>query len=183
MSCMRSVMIEYVTDGTRCGLPVPRLDIDASRFWGLETRLNGDSEFSCAPESDPLVDFGLKFFTVGDNVEYPPGDDLPGPQAMRGSTWVVQEMCRARCVHARIVDPGSLSLYAPGKKKIWLGVPVCEPPKRFNVHCMPRLVDDEAAAGREEYETSATYSLLALRQSHPTFCRSGRFGNTWQSCH
>src|SRR6266849_10738020 len=56
-----------------CGLPGPRLDIDASRFWGLETRLNGDSEVSCAPESDPLVDFGLKFFTVGDNVEYPPG--------------------------------------------------------------------------------------------------------------
>ncbi len=52
---------------------MPRLDIDASRFWSLETRLNGDSEVSCAPESDPLVDFDLRFFTVGDNVEYPPG--------------------------------------------------------------------------------------------------------------
>jgi hypothetical protein len=74
-----------------------RCDIDASRFWGLQTRSNGDSEVSCAPELDLLVDVGLTFFAVDDGDEYPPGDskpfpdDLPHPQAMRGSTWVDPE--------------------------------------------------------------------------------------------
>jgi hypothetical protein len=132
-----------------CVVPVSWRDIDASRFWSLQTRLNGDSEVSCAPESYPLVDVGLQFFAVDDGVEYPPADDkpfpddLPRPQAMRGPTWVVREKCRARCVHARIVDPWSLSLYAPGS------VPVCEPLTRFAVHCMSRLrVDTEAASLR-----------------------------------
>ena len=35
---------------------------------------------------------------------------------MGDSTWVNQEKCRARYVGARIVDPGSLSLYAPGNE-------------------------------------------------------------------
>jgi hypothetical protein len=117
-----------------CGLPVPTPRHRRVALLRFANPLNGDSEItgSCAPELDPLVDVGLTFFTVDDSVEYPLGDDkpfpddLPGPQAMRGSTWVVRERCRARCVHARIVDPGSLSLYAPWKKTVWLGVPVCE---------------------------------------------------------
>jgi hypothetical protein len=124
------------------------------------------------PESDPLADVGLTFFAVDDGLEYPPtddnpfSDDLPHPQAMRGSTWVDREKCRARCVHARIVHPGSLSLYAHGKETVWSGLPVCELPTRFAVHCVSRLgVDTEAAAGREEndiYWHPATASLLAL---------------------
>jgi len=43
-----------------------------------------------------------------------------------------------------------------------LGVPVYEPPTRLNVHCVSRLVDTEAAAGREEYNKSATDNLPAL---------------------
>jgi hypothetical protein len=74
-----------------CVVPVPRRDIDASRFW-----LNGDSEVSCASEtdSDPLVDVGSTFFAVDDGVEFPPGDDKPFPndwprlQSMRGLTCV-----------------------------------------------------------------------------------------------
>ncbi len=41
-------------------------------------------------------------------------------------------------------------------------MPVYEPPTRFNGHCMSRLVDTEAAAGREEYNKSATDNLLEL---------------------
>ena len=45
-------------------------------------------------------------------------------------------------------------------------MPVYEPPTRLNVHCVSRLVDTEAAAGREEYNKSATDNLPAL--SSPT---------------
>ena len=41
-------------------------------------------------------------------------------------------------------------------------MPICEPPTRSNVHCVSRLVNTEAAAGREEYNKSATDNLLAL---------------------
>ena len=41
-------------------------------------------------------------------------------------------------------------------------MPICEPPTRSNVHCVSRLVDTEAAAGREEYNKSAIDNLLAL---------------------
>jgi hypothetical protein len=108
-----------------CAVPVSWRDIDASRFWSLQTRLNGDSEVSCAPESYPLVDVGLQFFAVDDGVEYPPADDkpfpddLPRPQAMRGPTWVVREKCRARCVHVRIVDPDHCHCMRPGRW--WFG--------------------------------------------------------------
>jgi hypothetical protein len=48
---------------------------------------------------------------------------------------------------------------------VGLGVPVCEPPARFAVHCVPRFrVDTEAASGRGINDTSwrpATASLLA----------------------
>jgi hypothetical protein len=68
---------------------VPPRNIDASRFWSLQTWLKGDSEVSCAPESDPVVDVGLTLFTMDDGTEYPPSDDKPFPddlprlQAMR----------------------------------------------------------------------------------------------------
>src|SRR6266849_9565449 len=44
-------------------------------------------------------------------------------------------------------------------------MPVYEPPTRLNVHCVSRLVDTEAAAGREEYNKSATDNLPALSSS------------------
>ena len=76
-----------------CVAPVPRCDTEALHFWGLRTRLNGDSEVSSVPESDPLVDVGFNFFPIDEGAEYPHGDDNPFPndlslpQAMRGLTW------------------------------------------------------------------------------------------------
>jgi hypothetical protein len=72
----RMKLIEHLC----CAMPVSRRDIDASRFWsGICKWLNSDSEVSCAPESDLLVDVGLTFFAVDDGVEYLPGDDKPFP--------------------------------------------------------------------------------------------------------
>ena len=72
-----------------CVVPAPRRDIDTSHFCSLQTRLYDDSEVSCTPESDPLVDVGLTFFAVDDSAEYttdedkPFPDDLPRSQVMR----------------------------------------------------------------------------------------------------
>jgi hypothetical protein len=154
---------------------VSRRERGASRFWSLQTRLNNDSEICCAAEPDPLVDVGLTVFDVDDGVEYPPGDDnpfpddLPDPEAMRGSTWVDGEKRRAQCVHARIADPGSLLLHVPGKET---GVPVWKPPTRVAVHCISFTVtvDTVAAARREVNDTywrPATASLLARSKLSP----------------
>jgi hypothetical protein len=51
----------------------------------------------------------------------------------------------------------------PEKETIWLGVPVCELPTRFAIHCESCLrVNTEAVAGREENDT---YVLLL-----PAYC-------------
>jgi hypothetical protein len=82
-----------------------------------------------------------------------------------GTDTEAEAEAEAKCGAKSDVDPGSLSLYAPRRETVWLGVPVCKPPTRFAVHCVSRSqVDTEAAARGEEDDTywrPATANLLA----------------------
>ena len=110
-----------------------------------------------------LSQVGVVLCSPNDDKPFPV--NLPGPQAMRDSTRVDRKKCRARCVHARIIAPGSLSLYAPGKETVWLACPSAS--RRGSRFTVGSQVDAEAAARREEDDTywrptTTTASLLDL---------------------
>ena len=97
-------------------MPVSRGEIIASRFWSLQTQLHGNSEVSCAPESDPLVDVGLTFFAVDDGVEYPRRRRAitrrPGPQAFDMGELVKALGAVRTCSDCR---PRVIVVYGPGR--------------------------------------------------------------------
>ena len=128
-------------------MPELRLESEANalRFCSLQTLVfdEGDvAEVGCEP--DPPVDVGLAPL-VAEAVEVPPPDEpellppevrLPVMSAgeARFDTGGPGKMYTAPSVYTSGSKmPGSLSLYAPGKETVWLGVPVCEPPTRICV--------------------------------------------------
>jgi hypothetical protein len=113
----RSALLEFVWLKSDCTIPVGR-----------------------APELEPtpFVGVGLPIFAVEDEYKAPAGDDdktFPDIQPVisageaRFNTGPLEKVSGSPAVYML----GSLSLHAPGKETVWLGVPVWEPPTRICV--------------------------------------------------
>ena len=94
---------------------------------------------------------------MDDGVKYPLCRQAITP-AIRGSTWMVREKCKVRCVHARIVGLGSWSCMCLGRRQFDWACPSAscrpmltschyQPLARCSLRLLSDLVDFESLGG------------------------------------